>query len=219
MQMLLAPESEVVAVVRAADALELLARSERFDVILCDLMMPQSSGMQLYEQVARTAPEYLARMIFMTGGAFTPQAREFLASLGRPYLQKPFSAQQLRDALAKFRAGERYDVVLCDLMMPEMTGMDLHAELSHSHPEDARRIIFVTGGAFTSRAREFLENVPNLPAHRLRWRVGARVCWWSTTSRSLPKWYGAPWGASTTWRRSTAPRTRSFASAPESVST
>jgi PAS domain S-box-containing protein len=100
LQMMLAPESDVVAVVRAADALELLARGEKFDAIVCDLMMPQSSGIQLYEQIARVAPEHLGRMIFMTGGAFTTQAREFLAGLGRPYLQKPFSVQQLRDALA-----------------------------------------------------------------------------------------------------------------------
>lgn len=100
LQLLLAPETEVVPVIRAADALELLARGERFDAIVCDLMMPHSSGMQLYEQIAQVAPEYLARMIFMTGGAFTPQAREFLAGLDRPYLEKPFSEQELRDALA-----------------------------------------------------------------------------------------------------------------------
>jgi CheY-like chemotaxis protein/two-component sensor histidine kinase len=67
-----------------------------------------------------------------------------------------------QEALAKLRAGEQYDVILCDLMMPEMTGMDLHAELLRSLPEVARRMIFVTGGAFTARAREFLEAVPNL---------------------------------------------------------
>ncbi|HEU4616367.1 MAG TPA: PAS domain S-box protein, partial [Kofleriaceae bacterium] len=100
LQMLLAPETEVVPVIRAADALELISRGERFDAIVCDLMMPHSSGMQLYDQVAQVAPEYLGRMIFMTGGAFTPQAREFLAGLDRPHLEKPFSEQELRDALA-----------------------------------------------------------------------------------------------------------------------
>jgi CheY-like chemotaxis protein/anti-sigma regulatory factor (Ser/Thr protein kinase) len=100
LQMLLAPETEVVPVIRATEALDLLARGERFDAIVCDLMMPQSSGMQLYEQVGQLAPEYLGRMIFMTGGAFTEQAREFLASLDRPHLEKPFSEHELREALA-----------------------------------------------------------------------------------------------------------------------
>ena len=66
-----------------------------------------------------------------------------------------------RRALERIRAGERYDVILCDLMMPEMTGMDLYAELSKIAPDQAERVVFVTGGAFTPRAREFLERIPN----------------------------------------------------------
>ena len=64
-------------------------------------------------------------------------------------------------ALERVRAGDRYDAILCDLMMPEMTGMDLYAELARAVPEQADRVVFVTGGAFTARAREFLERVPN----------------------------------------------------------
>jgi PAS domain S-box-containing protein len=66
-----------------------------------------------------------------------------------------------RAALAKLRAGERYDAMLCDLMMPEMTGMELFAEMERMAPEQTERVIFVTGGAFTPRAREFLDRVPN----------------------------------------------------------
>jgi CheY-like chemotaxis protein/two-component sensor histidine kinase len=67
-----------------------------------------------------------------------------------------------RAALAELeREGEAFDVVICDLMMPEMTGMDLHAHLAAIAPALAERIVFVTGGAFTDRAREFLASVPN----------------------------------------------------------
>jgi CheY-like chemotaxis protein len=66
-----------------------------------------------------------------------------------------------RDALARLLDGEQYDVILCDLMMPEMTGMDLYAELLVHAPALAKRIVFMTGGAFTNRAREFLEHVDN----------------------------------------------------------
>jgi CheY-like chemotaxis protein len=45
-------------------------------------------------------------------------------------------------------------------MMPEMTGMDLHRELSLVSPEQADRMIFVTGGAFTEKARRFLSETP-----------------------------------------------------------
>lgn len=65
------------------------------------------------------------------------------------------------EALKRIVAGERFDVILCDLMMPQMTGMDLHAELSRVAQEQADRMIFLTGGAFTSRARAFLDETPN----------------------------------------------------------
>ena len=100
LQMLLAPETDVVAVLSAEDALAQLDSGDAFDAILCDLMMPHNSGMQLYDRITLTRPEYLSRIIFMTGGAFTPQARAFLAKLDRPHLEKPFSEQELRDAIA-----------------------------------------------------------------------------------------------------------------------
>jgi PAS domain S-box-containing protein len=66
-----------------------------------------------------------------------------------------------RGARDHITSGERYDVLFCDLMMPEMTGMEFHAEVARTTPEQADRIIFVTGGAFTPAATEFLERVPN----------------------------------------------------------
>jgi signal transduction histidine kinase len=65
------------------------------------------------------------------------------------------------DGQRRIAAGERYDVIICDLMMPQMSGMDLHAELSRTFPEQASRMVFVTGGAFTQGARTFLDDVPN----------------------------------------------------------
>jgi PAS domain S-box-containing protein len=66
-----------------------------------------------------------------------------------------------RAALEHLHSAERVDVILCDLMMPEMTGMDLHEQLARVRPGDAQSMVFLSGGAFTSRAREFLERVPN----------------------------------------------------------
>jgi len=66
-----------------------------------------------------------------------------------------------RDAIGRVFNGERFDIIFCDLMMPEMTGMDLHAELVRLAPEQAEKVVFTTGGAFTSGAREFLEHVRN----------------------------------------------------------
>ncbi len=71
------------------------------------------------------------------------------------------STTRAAEALRWVAEGQRYDVIFCDLMMPDMTGMDLHAELRRVAPELADRVVFVTGGAFTQRAREFLDSVPN----------------------------------------------------------
>jgi CheY-like chemotaxis protein len=70
------------------------------------------------------------------------------------------------DAHQRVVAGERFDVILCDLMMPKMTGMDLHAELLRAVPEQAAQMVFLTGGAFTPHARAFLEGVPNHRLHK-----------------------------------------------------
>jgi CheY-like chemotaxis protein len=66
-----------------------------------------------------------------------------------------------REALDRIVAGERFDLILCDMMMPVMTGVDLYGELVERAPEQARRVVFFTGGAFTARAQRFLEEVPN----------------------------------------------------------
>jgi CheY-like chemotaxis protein len=68
-----------------------------------------------------------------------------------------------RAALAKIAETRLapYDLVLCDLMMPEMTGMELHARVARDHPGVERRFVFMTGGAFTARATQFLAEVKN----------------------------------------------------------
>jgi signal transduction histidine kinase len=67
-----------------------------------------------------------------------------------------------KEALARIASGERFDVILSDLMMPEVTGMELHEELSRIALDQAKRMIFLTGGAFTERGRVFLDDVPNV---------------------------------------------------------
>ncbi len=62
-----------------------------------------------------------------------------------------------RQALARVQAGERWDAVLCDLMMPSMTGWEFQARLQQTAPTLASRLAFITGGAFTQSAAEFLE--------------------------------------------------------------
>ncbi len=80
----------------AGDARDRLASGERFDVILCDLMMPQMTGMDLHAELLRVAPEQASGMVFLTGGAFTPGARAFLDAIANQRIEKPFDAQHIR---------------------------------------------------------------------------------------------------------------------------
>ncbi len=85
------------------------------------------------------------------------------------------------EALDRINAGEQYDVILCDLMMPLITGIEFHRRLATSFPAQAAGVVFLTGGAFTASARAFLDEVANVrmekPFHiqNLRALVNDRV--------------------------------------------
>ena len=87
---------EVIAESEAEIALDRIRKGERYDVILCDLMMPRLSGMDFHAALAQEAPDQAARIVFMTGGAFTPSARQFLDQVPNRHVAKPFEMQELR---------------------------------------------------------------------------------------------------------------------------
>jgi PAS domain S-box-containing protein len=66
-----------------------------FDAIVCDLHMNDGTGIDVYEHLVAHAPNLAERVIFMTGGAFTQRAKDFLDRCPRPVLEKPFAAAQL----------------------------------------------------------------------------------------------------------------------------
>jgi PAS domain S-box-containing protein len=93
-------EHHVVTATGARAALDLIAAGEPFDVVMCDLMMPEVSGMDLYAALQRTDPAMCERVVFMTGGACTERARDFLASTPNACIDKPFDAVTLRRLIA-----------------------------------------------------------------------------------------------------------------------
>jgi PAS domain S-box-containing protein len=93
---ILGSEHDVVPVDSAERALALIRSGESFDILLCDVMMPQFTGMDLHAELMKMDPKIAARAVFMTGGAFTPKARDFLASISNPRIEKPFDVHGLR---------------------------------------------------------------------------------------------------------------------------
>ena len=97
---LLSIKHDVEILTSARSALATLRTGATYDVILCDLMMPDVTGMDLHEQLARARPGEEAKLVFMTGGAFTDRARAFLTSVSNRCLEKPFKIQEVEDLLA-----------------------------------------------------------------------------------------------------------------------
>jgi len=92
----LSDEHEVEVLTSAREALALIAQGSRFDVILCDMMMPVVTGMDFHDELRKTTPEQVDRVVYLTGGAFTPRAREFLDHVSNARLEKPFRTDALR---------------------------------------------------------------------------------------------------------------------------
>lgn len=97
----LGDEHEVVVLTSASTARDRVAAGERFDIVLCDLMMPDMNGMDLHAELVRIAPELAAKVVFLTGGAFTSDARDFLARVPNLRLEKPVGVSDLRAAIDK----------------------------------------------------------------------------------------------------------------------
>jgi CheY-like chemotaxis protein len=87
-----------------ADAkLQLGARD--FELVLSDLRMPDVDGPALHAWMAAERPCLLDRLGFVTGDTLGPNAARFLASSGRPCLEKPFTPKALRTFAEALRAG------------------------------------------------------------------------------------------------------------------
>ncbi len=100
----LSPDYDTVICSGAQSALDLLARGLHFDAILCDLAMPDMNGMDLHAELSKIAPDVAAEMIFLTGGATTERARDFLTNIPNERLQKPFDTRRLLE-LVRERVG------------------------------------------------------------------------------------------------------------------
>jgi PAS domain S-box-containing protein len=96
-QRILSPPHDVRIQPSALRALELLTADSSYDLVLCDLMMPEMTGMDLHQRLAAVSPELAGRFVFLTGGAYTPAASAFFDRVQNPKLEKPFDPATLRE--------------------------------------------------------------------------------------------------------------------------
>ena len=89
--------AELVPVRSGAEAVRMLLADSGFDLVLCDLQLPDLSGIDVFDQVVRERPALREKFVFTTGGAVTERAREFLEQV--PRLDKPFRLEQLEALL------------------------------------------------------------------------------------------------------------------------
>jgi nitrogen-specific signal transduction histidine kinase/CheY-like chemotaxis protein len=98
---MLSAHHEVVEGDGGEGGIDALASGQNFDAVLCDLMMPDTDGVAVYDYLAAHRPEMLPKLAFLSGGAFTPRARAFLDQVAHQVVEKPVS----REALLRVIAG------------------------------------------------------------------------------------------------------------------
>ena len=97
-------EFDVFGESRSANALARLQAGERFEAILCDVMMPELNGMELYREARALHIDHAKRFIFVTGGAAVSPVHNFLTETGNPCVQKPFDLHTLRSIVRRTAA-------------------------------------------------------------------------------------------------------------------
>jgi CheY-like chemotaxis protein len=91
---------EVLTAENGKEGLDLIGQY-RFDLVFCDLRMPEMDGQALYEEVQRDHPQVLKRIVFVTAQANSSDYGPFLRETRIPVIEKPFTLSQLRQAVAK----------------------------------------------------------------------------------------------------------------------
>ena len=94
-------EHDVSTLTSAREALKCLTEGDRFDVVLCDLMMPEMTGVDFHRELERRRPDIARRVLFFTGGAFSPSTHAFVRRMADRCLEKPLDVAEVRRKLAK----------------------------------------------------------------------------------------------------------------------
>jgi len=92
-------EMSVVIATSGREALALFEHDRNFDVVLCDIVMPDLDGLAVYRDVEATDPVLARKFVFMSGGALTAEARALVSQMQGRFIEKPFAVDDLRALL------------------------------------------------------------------------------------------------------------------------
>jgi PAS domain S-box-containing protein len=92
---------EVIAADSGMQGQQILEKDQAFDLILCDMMMPKMSGVDLHEWLTETHPPLAKLVVFITGGAFTPRTRKYLSKIDNLLIEKPFDVTNFKKMVSK----------------------------------------------------------------------------------------------------------------------
>jgi DNA-binding NtrC family response regulator len=102
----LALHHTVESVGSADEALAVLERGDSFDAIVCDVVMPERSGLDLLADLKTRFPEYVSRVVLITGGAIAPELGRAVTEVQNEVVEKPFALNRIEAAIA--RASSRH---------------------------------------------------------------------------------------------------------------
>ncbi|MGC4090944.1 MAG: ATP-binding protein [Polyangiaceae bacterium] len=98
---------DLVLATSGREAIRRLSEDASYDLVLCDLMMPDVSGPKVFEVVEQEHPQLVSRFAFMTGGAFTERAQDFLERYEGRRIDKPFTIGEIEQLLAEIASSNR----------------------------------------------------------------------------------------------------------------
>ena len=93
-------EHDLVPCHSTAEADQILAQDHAFDLVLCDIVMPDETGIHWLERISKTRPDLIGRWVFLSGGALEAGMRDEIEASGRPLLLKPIDLQVLLDVIS-----------------------------------------------------------------------------------------------------------------------
>ena len=107
-QRVLSPPHEVVTACGGVEGLTKIVDVRSFDIVLCDLMMPEVDGTMIHDAIRKTAPDRLPFLVFCSGGgAFDERVQAFVAGVDNTFLEKPASRQALLDVINRLTVTPR----------------------------------------------------------------------------------------------------------------